>query len=89
VDYGGYLSNEVNIAIDRALAAPRAEEAEKFWAEAANQVMKDMAIIPLYETKMVRYRSARVRNCVLNLWSLNCDWTALWLKDAPEGGGTR
>ena len=89
VDYGGYLSNEVNIAIDRALAAPRAEEAEKFWAEAASQVMKDMAIIPLYETKMVRYRSARVRNCVLNLWSLNCDWTALWLKDAPEGGGTR
>ena len=32
-----------------------------------------MAIIPLYETKMVRYRSARVRNCVLNIWSLNCD----------------
>ncbi len=88
MDYGGYISNEVNVAIDRALAAPRAEDAEKFWAEAASQVMKDMAIIPLYETKMVRYRSARVRNCVLNLWSLNCDWTALWLKDAPESGGT-
>ena len=88
MDYGGYLSNEVNVAIDRALAAPRAEDAEKFWAEAASQVMKDMAIIPLYETKMVRYRSARVRNCVLNLWSLNCDWTALWLKDGSESGGT-
>jgi ABC-type transport system substrate-binding protein len=55
MDYGGYNNREVNVAIDRAMAAPRSEDAEKFWAEAAGRVMKDVAIIPLYETKMVRY----------------------------------
>jgi peptide/nickel transport system substrate-binding protein len=88
MDYGGYNSDEVNLAIDRALIAPRFEDAEKFWAEAAARVMKDIAIIPLYETKMVRYHSGRVRNCLLNMWSLNCDMTGLWLKDAALGGGT-
>jgi peptide/nickel transport system substrate-binding protein len=85
MDYGGYNNPRVNAAIDRALAAPRYEDSEKFWAEAAGQVMTDVAIIPLYETKMVRYHSARVRNCLINMWSLNCDATGLWLKDAAVG----
>ena len=89
MDYGGYNNREVNVAIDRAMAAPRSEDAEKFWAEAAGRVMKDVAIIPLYETKMVRYHSARIRNCLLNMWSLNCDTTGLWLKDAGADGGRR
>ena len=86
MDYGGYKSEEVNRAIDRALITPRYEDAEKFWAEAVGRVLKDSAIIPLYETKMVRYHSSRIRNCLLNMWSLNCDFTGLWLKDASSGG---
>jgi ABC-type transport system substrate-binding protein len=81
MDYGGYNSLAVNAAIDRALAAPRVEDSEKAWAEAASQIMKDMAIIPLYENKQVRYHSGRVRNCLLSMWSLNCDMTGVWLKD--------
>ena len=81
MDYGGYNSREVNTLIDRALSLPRFDEARKVWAEAARQVMKDMAIVPLYETKQVRYHSSRIGNCLLNLWSLNCDMTAVFLKD--------
>src|SRR5262245_47879804 len=84
MDYGGYNSLSVNAAIDRALAAPKLEDSEKAWAEAAGQIMKDMAIIPLYESKTARYHSARVRNCLLSLWSLNCDMTGVWLKDATS-----
>jgi len=80
MDYGGYNSAPVNAAIDRALAAPRLEDAEEAWSQAANQIMKDMAIIPLYENKQARYHSSRVRNCPLNMWSLNCDMTGVWLK---------
>jgi peptide/nickel transport system substrate-binding protein len=83
MDYGGYNSREVNTLIDRALSLPRPDEARKVWAEAARRVMKDMAIVPLYETKQVRYHSSRIGNCLLNLWSLNCDMTAVWLKDEP------
>jgi len=82
MDYGGYNSQEVNALIDRALSLPRFEDARKVWSQAARQVMKDMVIIPLYETKMVRYHSSRVRNCLLNMWGLNCDMTGVWLKNA-------
>jgi peptide/nickel transport system substrate-binding protein len=82
MDYGGYNSAEVNALIDRALALPRFEDARKVWQQAAQQVMQEMAIVPLYETKQVRYHSSRIRNCLLNLWSLNCDMTAVGLRDA-------
>jgi peptide/nickel transport system substrate-binding protein len=82
MDYGGYNSREVNSLIDQALALPRFEDARKVWSQAAREVMKDKAIIPLYETKMVRYHSSRIRNCLLNMWGLNCDMTGVWLKDA-------
>ena len=83
-DYGGYNSKEVNSLIDQALALPRFEDARKVWAQAAQQVMRDKAIIPLYQTKMVRYHSSRIRNCLLNMWGLNCDMTGVWLKDANK-----
>jgi peptide/nickel transport system substrate-binding protein len=82
MDYGGYNSRELNAFIDQALALPRFEDARKVWGQAARRVMNDKAIIPLYETKMVRYHSSRIRNCLLNMWGLNCDATGVWLKDA-------
>jgi len=85
MDYGGYNSREVNTLIDRALSLPRFEDARKLWSDAARQVMKDMAIVPLYETKQVRYHSSRIGNCLLNMWSLNCDMTAVWLKGQSAG----
>jgi ABC-type transport system substrate-binding protein len=82
MDYGGYNSREVNALVDQALALPRFEDARKVWGQAARRVMNDKAIIPLYQTKMVRYHSSRIRNCLLNMWGLNCDATGVWLKDA-------
>ena len=84
MDYGGYNSGEVNALVDRALSLPRFEDARKVWGQAARQVMADKAVIPLYETKMVRYHSSRIRNCLLNMWGLNCDMTGVWLKDAEK-----
>jgi peptide/nickel transport system substrate-binding protein len=77
--YGGYDSGEVNRLIDRALATPVFDEAEKLWAEAAARTLQDAAIVPLVEFKAAYYRSSRLRNCIVNMWSLNCDMTAVWL----------
>jgi peptide/nickel transport system substrate-binding protein len=84
MDYGGYNSSEVNALIDRALSLPRFEDARRVWGEAARHVMADKAIIPLSENKRVKYQSSRVRNCLLNMWSLNCDMTGVWLKGEKD-----
>jgi peptide/nickel transport system substrate-binding protein len=77
--YGGYNSDEINALIDRALSTPAFDEAEKLWAEAAGRILKDGAIVPLVEFKAAYYRSSRIRNCLVNMWSLNCDMTGVWL----------
>jgi peptide/nickel transport system substrate-binding protein len=81
MDYGGYNSAEVNALIDKALTATRIDDAEMAWAAASARILEDMAIVPLVETKLMRYRSSRVRNCLLNMWSFNCDMTGLWLNE--------
>jgi peptide/nickel transport system substrate-binding protein len=88
-NYGGYSSREVNALIDRAIVAPSVEEAEHAWAEAAQHVMDDAAFVPLVEEKQANYRSARTRGCTISIFSLNCDLTAIWLKDASPAQGEK
>jgi ABC-type transport system substrate-binding protein len=82
-NWGGYDNPEVGALIDQALAAPTQQESFRAWEAAATEVIEDAAIVPLMEFKVATYKSARVRNCVFNLTSTNCDLTALWL----QGGG--
>ncbi len=77
--YSSYQSDDVNGAIDRALAAGSQEDALAAWQEAATRVIEDAAIVPLTESKTPIYRSARVRHCAVNGLSMACDPTAVWL----------
>jgi len=89
-NYGLYNSATVNGAIDRALAAPTAELAEAAWADAADHVMDDVAIVPLIERKSGYMRSSRLRNCVWSVLGQQCILTAVWLADAaPAKSGDR
>jgi ABC-type transport system substrate-binding protein len=89
-NYGGYQSQEVNAAIDRAIAAPRVELAEQAWSDAARQLMNDVALVPLVEIKAVFARSRRVRGCTWAVFGMNCDLTSLWLADAaPKQGKSK
>jgi peptide/nickel transport system substrate-binding protein len=78
-NYGGYDNPVVNAAIERALTAATQEESERAWQEAATTVTEDVGVVPLFQTKTVRYKSSRVKNCLMSLWSLNCDFTMVWL----------
>jgi ABC-type transport system substrate-binding protein len=89
-NWGGYQNREVDAAIDRATTALSVELAEQAWSDAAQQVMNDVALIPLTERKVPFARSMRVRGCTWSVFGLNCDLTALWLADAaPKPGGSR
>lgn len=85
-DYGGYDNPDVNAAIDRAISAPSLEVASAEWERAAATIMSDVAVVPLIESKDARMRGARVRNCA----SIGiCDWSSVWLADAPSHVLTR
>jgi ABC-type transport system substrate-binding protein len=81
-NYGRYDSAHVNAAIDRAIAAPRLDEAEAAWFDATTQVMQDLAIVPVIEKKTSWMRSSRVRNCIWTVVGSQCDLTTVWLADA-------
>lgn len=78
-NYGLYAESRTDAAIDRALAASTTAGAEAGWADACDQVMDDVAIVPLIERKNAYMRSSRVRGCVWTVMGFNCDPTALWL----------
>ena len=89
-NYGGYQNREVDATIDRANTARSVELAEQAWNDAAQQVMNDVAIIPVAEYKTPYARSRRVRGCTWSVLGLDCDPTALWLANATsKSGGSR
>jgi hypothetical protein len=73
----------VNAAMDRALTATSLESAEAAWTEAAEQILRDVAIVPLIEKKVANMLSARLRNCVWSVLGDHCNYAAVWLADAP------
>ena len=81
MNYGGYNNPLVNTLIDRATNAPTAEESGRLWTEAVRHVSEDSGIIPLIERKNANYHSSRTRGCMISIFNLNCDLTAVWLKD--------
>jgi peptide/nickel transport system substrate-binding protein len=87
MDFGGYLNRDVSSAIDRAITAPSAAQAERHWADAVRRLTDDVAIVPLMETKNAYARSRRVRGCTWAVFGLSCEITALWLADAERRPG--
>jgi len=81
MDYGGYNNPIVNTMIDRATNAPTADGSQRIWTEAVQRITEDVAIIPLIEQKNANYHSSRTKGCVISIFNLNCDLTAVWLKD--------
>ncbi len=88
-NYGGYRNRKVDAAIDRALAALSAANAEEAWADAAWQVMEDVGIVPLVEVKQAYARSRRVRNCSWSVQGMSADLNAVWLSDAAPRSAAR
>jgi len=82
MNYGLYSNPRNDAAIDRALDATSIESAEAAWAESAQQVMTDVAIVPLIEKKNGYMISSRVRNCRWSNLGDHCDMNAVWLAGA-------
>lgn len=80
-DYGGYNSETVNKAIDKALSSSSEKVANKAWQTAAKQIMKDAAAVPINKQKFAWYHSDDVQNCIYSVQNNNCDFTNVWLKE--------
>jgi len=81
MNYGLYANPLTDSAIDRALTAKNLEAAEASWVEVAEQVMDDIAIVPLIEKKNSYMTSSRIRNCRWTTIGDHCDISAIWLSD--------
>jgi len=81
MNYGLYANPRTDSAIDQALTARTVEAAEASWVEVAEQVMDDIAIVPLIEKKNSYMTSSRVRNCRWTTVGDQCDFSAIWLGD--------
>ena len=84
MNFGAYNGARTNVMIDSALASATVEKARHYWEAAAAQVMADAAIVPLRESKILVYHSARVRHCVFGMFGQNCSFTELWLKGGAK-----
>ncbi len=78
-NFGLYSNPRTDAAIDRALSALTIEQANAGWFDAVNQVMDDVAIVPLIEHRDAYMSSSRIRNCRWSVFGMQCDMTALWL----------
>jgi len=84
MNYGAYNSPRTNAMIDSALAAATADVASRYWQTAAAHIMDDAAIVPLDQGKNPSYHSARVRNCLYEVFGYSCGLTELWLKGGAK-----
>lgn len=64
-NYGCYSNRKVDNALTAAERATTPEQAARFWAAAARQVMSDAAVVPLTELQNPVLSSARVREAGL------------------------
>jgi ABC-type transport system substrate-binding protein len=78
-DFPGYNSSVTNGLIHQALIAPTQAEAASFWAKADEQVVKDVADVPLINQRWTLFHSPQVHGCVFFVNALNCDPTNVWL----------
>lgn len=83
-NHGRYDSPAANAAIERALVARSTAAADAAWNATADQIMDDVAVVPLVSQKWARFQAKRVRNCVWQVTSSHCDLTELWLADGAR-----
>jgi peptide/nickel transport system substrate-binding protein len=78
-DFTGYNSPVTNGLINKALTSTTKSAAASYWAQANEQVVKDVADVPLINQRWTLYHSAQVHGCIFFVNALNCDPTNVWL----------
>jgi peptide/nickel transport system substrate-binding protein len=78
-DYGDYSSAAETKLINQALAASSSAAANRAWAAADRQAMRDAAIVPLDVHKHAVYHSSKVHNWFIDPFSRVGDVTNVWL----------
>jgi ABC-type transport system substrate-binding protein len=78
-DFDGYNSPVTDGLINQALTATTESSAASFWAKANEQVVKDVADVPLINQRWTLFHSSQVHGCIFFVNALNCDPTNVWL----------
>jgi peptide/nickel transport system substrate-binding protein len=78
-NFGYFSSTAVNNLISQALSQPTEPEADKFWAQADMQVMKEAAIYPITSQVQLAEHAPYVHNAVFMTQWQNFDPANVWL----------
>jgi peptide/nickel transport system substrate-binding protein len=78
-NFGYFQSQTVNGLIKQALSQPTEAEADKFWAQADQQVMKEAAIYPITSVLQLAAHAPYVHNAVYMTQWQNFDPANVWL----------
>jgi peptide/nickel transport system substrate-binding protein len=65
-NWSHYDSTAINQLEDQALATTDATVQQKLWGQIDHKAMEDAAIVPLVQRKVVRFRSARLANVMID-----------------------
>ncbi|HEV2887072.1 MAG TPA: ABC transporter substrate-binding protein [Jatrophihabitans sp.] len=79
-NFGHYSSSETNALLEAALSSPDPDQANRLFARAEEQIMRDSAVVPILFAHQYWLHSSRVRNW-LPYPVLNGDLTNLWLAE--------
>jgi peptide/nickel transport system substrate-binding protein len=78
-NFGYFSSTTVNNLINQALSQPTEAEADKFWAQADMQVMKEAGIYPITSVLQLAEHAPYVHNAVYMTQWQNFDPANVWL----------
>jgi peptide/nickel transport system substrate-binding protein len=78
-NFGYFQSQTVNSLIKQALSQPTEAEADKFWAQADQQVMKEAAFYPITSVLQLASHAPYVHNAVYMTQWQNFDPANVWL----------
>jgi peptide/nickel transport system substrate-binding protein len=78
-NFGYFSSTAVNNLIKQALSQPTEAEADKFWAQADQQVLKEAAIYPVTSPLQLMSHASYVHNAVYLNTLQNFDAANVWL----------
>ncbi|HMI24804.1 MAG TPA: ABC transporter substrate-binding protein, partial [Streptosporangiaceae bacterium] len=78
-NFGYFSSTAVNNLIKQALSQPTEPEADKFWAQADQQVMKEAAVYPITSVLQLAEHAPYVHNAVFMTQWQNFDPANVWL----------
>jgi peptide/nickel transport system substrate-binding protein len=81
-NFGYFSSTAVNNLIKQALSQPTEAEADKFWAQADQQVLKEAAIYPVTSPLQLMSHASYVHNAVYINTLQNFDAANVWLSNA-------